>query len=82
MPVAPHDLGHGSVHQALARAREARKPGGGRKHEALEIAPPNVLYGLANGDREIYRHAMIEAGHIVGDTDEPYNPCPVCGFEF
>jgi hypothetical protein len=67
----------GAVHPALERARDARRQG------ELSIAPPSLLYGLAEGDVELYRHAMIEAGLLLDKEqvgDDPKDPCPICGW--
>lgn len=50
---------------------------------------PNVLWDAACRDatdeqdrRELYRHAMTEAGYIVAAaTGEPYAICPECGWQ-
>lgn len=66
------------VPRALELAREARRQP--TEQEALAFAGPNRLHVAAQGDHELYRHAMIEAGLIVDDRHEKFDPCPVCGW--
>jgi hypothetical protein len=70
------------VPEVLRVAREARAEGN-------RGISPSRLWDLAGGDKELYRHAMIEVGHVVPrevdgkPNDEiPYSVCPLCGFEF
>jgi hypothetical protein len=60
----------------IGLAREARLAG-----DPVGIAPPHRLYALSGGDSERYRHALIEAGHLLDfATGEPEDPCSVCGW--
>lgn len=73
-----------SVPRALELAREARLAGDS------SVAAPSVLWeaatrilddGRSRDDvRELYRHALIEAGHIVRRDLTLYDPCPQCGW--
>lgn len=64
-----------TVHPALELARQARLSA-----DPIAVASPAKLYELADGNTELYKHAMVEAGHIVQtETGEPHDPCPIKG---
>lgn len=63
-----------SLPPALRYVRECRT-------EAL-MADPQRAWELAEGDPEVFVHAMVEAGHIFPKgTNAPYPECPVCGWK-
>jgi hypothetical protein len=65
-----------TVPLALRLARRARL-----SSSPTHDCSPIKLHKASNGDRELYRHAMIEAGYIIQRaTGLPYNPCPSCGW--
>lgn len=67
----------GASRRVLKMAREGRWSG-----DPVRFAPPSMLWQLADGDSDLYRHAMQEAGHLVSaETGEPFNPCRVCGWD-
>lgn len=54
-----------------------------REHRKAGTTPwPSELWAQAGGDKELYVHAMHEAGCIVQKaTGQPLIICPVCGFD-
>lgn len=66
-----------TVHPALEAARDARK--------RESIIAPSHLWHLAEGNPDLYRHAMREMGAIVpalpdGSPGQPEDPCSTCGW--
>ena len=63
-------------HIALATARRARLI-----NDPM-AATPSYLWQLARGDRELFNHAMTEAGHYVSKkTGKAPETCPICGWQ-
>lgn len=61
---------------ALIMAREVRS-GRGDEHS------PSAIHTASEGDNELFRHAMREAGYIIPTTTmRAPRVCEICGHEF
>jgi trans-aconitate methyltransferase len=93
--LGPDGLHAVSVPRALVMARECRAAldltRTGRVADVHTRSPhrPLDLYDAALADahgdeaaaRELYTHALTEAGMIVDHDNRPLRPCPHCGWE-
>jgi hypothetical protein len=64
----------------LDRANASRRGGKAAQPHELWLLAEEASAGSATARRELFRHAMVHAGHLVeAATGVAYATCPTCG---